>query len=646
MMSDPPNFLELDDDGVDPDLVAPEIIDNSRMSLKPKAPEWKIGQEVEVYSRSKDRWIAADIRKIMEENGQCWLQVYYKNSTQMKDVRADSDDIRMKTSASSAHTKNKSSSAMQIANSMVSTSGPWTNKPVGETKNVMDFTQIHHKVALISRQVEGGLYMIKRVASTVHRLAALEQQHVVSSRKILDQENNKLKEKIHDEMGRCVMAWQDTERFLRTQMDKRSALATKMEQKISIPMMQFFTDAELKRKAIMKDEKKYGVEMQRAKVGVSKNLRNCQKLIRSCILAKAEEDEKKKGGGKGKKGKLGGMLKWAKNMMRGNLSDLQNQASTAAKNYSHSIVYANERQQQYFEKELPLICKQFEMLERSRINALHKYLNILNSLSKEHHDPVLKFIESHSETVEGMDPDQDITDFTQNTIRNYGPVPPAEPYTYQLNCTLNDIKAGRFEGNPNSYFYATLDHCMYMQKDKSELDVPIILVNLIDAIKKLGGHTIEGIFRLSAKKDDLRKLREQFDRGEYEVKESSPHVPAGILKQWLRELAEPLIPTERYEEAIKIAKSPEPREPAVKTFIGRLPDINQRVLEHVAKMAGEIAHLSNVNKMTFSNLAIVFAPGMLRNLSEDPAEMLENSKYETLFTKHLLQVASGGGKSA
>jgi len=48
---------------------------------------WSQGQEVEVYSRSKDRWIAAVIRKVMRENGEDWIQVYYKNSTQMKDVR-------------------------------------------------------------------------------------------------------------------------------------------------------------------------------------------------------------------------------------------------------------------------------------------------------------------------------------------------------------------------------------------------------------------------------------------------------------------------------------------------------------------------------------------------------------------------------
>lgn len=131
--------------------------------------------------------------------------------------------------------------------------------------------------------------------------------------------------------------------------------------------------------------------MNRAKLGVQKNLTNCQKLLKSCILAKAEAEEKKSGK-QVKKKKFGGVLNWARGMMRGNLSELQNQAATAAKNYIACIEYANDRQKQYYGKELPLVCKQFEMLERSRMNAMQKYLNTLNSISFEHADPLIKLI--------------------------------------------------------------------------------------------------------------------------------------------------------------------------------------------------------------------------------------------------------------
>ncbi|GAB5360727.1 hypothetical protein AAMO2058_000652200 [Amorphochlora amoebiformis] len=585
------------------------------------APVWKVGMEVEVYSRSKDRWIAAIVRKIMSENGIDWVQVYYKNSTQMKDVRGDSDDIRMPLI--------DSGSSLPVHQDR---DGKSSRRSHGK-----GFVSILHKVSTISKQVESGLYLLKRVASVVHRMAAAEHSHVASVQKILEQERQKVKDKVGDEMARCTEAWEATEELLANQLQKRSEMATKLEQKISVPLTQFYNDAELKRKIIIKDEKKYGVEMNRAKLGVQKNLRNCQKLINSCIAAKAEEEEKKKSPqGKKPKKKFGGIMSWAMNKMRGSLQELQNQAATAAKNYSHSIDYGNERQTQYFEKELPLICKQFEMLERSRINALHKYLVVLNSISKQHAEPLMQIISAHKKVVGSMDADSDIDEFTSHTVRMYGPIPPIEHYTYQLACTLKDIKAGRFEGNPNSYFYATLEHCMTMQEGKTTAQVPIIVPNLINAIRELGGYTQEGIFRLSAKKEDLLRLRAQFDSGNLEVKETSPHVPAGLLKQWLRELAEPLIPTEMYADAILIAKA-KADIADVRDFIEKLPLINRKVLSSIGKMACEIAALSSINKMTFSNLAIVFAPGMLRNPSEDPAEMLENSKYESLFTKVLLE---------
>lgn len=176
-------------------------------------------------------------------------------------------------------------------------------------------------------------------------------------------------------------------------------------------------------------------------------------------------------------------------------------------------------------------------------------------------------------------------------------------------------------------------------KVSKELKVPVVLTHLIAAIRQLGGYSTEGIFRLSASQEALTRLRKQFDQGDYTVKVDSPHIPAGLLKQWLRELAEPLIPTPKYPDAIAIARNADapPTDAQITAFVRSLPDINQRVLIELGKMTSQISSLASVNKMTFSNLAIVFAPGILRNPSEEPAELLENSKFETLFTKRLLE---------
>ncbi len=46
----------------------------------------------------------------------------------------------------------------------------------------------------------------------------------------------------------------------------------------------------------------------------------------------------------------------------------------------------------------------------------------------------------------------------------------------------------------------------------------------------------------------------------YEVKASSPHVPACLLKEWLRELSSPLIPPDMYQPCVDLMKQ-EPIDP-------------------------------------------------------------------------------------
>jgi hypothetical protein len=45
------------------------------------------------------------------------------------------------------------------------------------------------------------------------------------------------------------------------------------------------------------------------------------------------------------------------------------------------------------------------------------------------------------------------------------------------------------------------------------------------------------------------------ERGDYVVKGGSPHVPAALLKAWLRDLTTPLIPFDMYDAAISIGNS-------------------------------------------------------------------------------------------
>ena len=60
----------------------------------------------------------------------------------------------------------------------------------------------------------------------------------------------------------------------------------------------------------------------------------------------------------------------------------------------------------------------------------------------------------------------------------------------------------------------------------------------------LNGLGTEGIFRIPADFDEVMSVKCRFDQWEMGVC-SDAHVPAALLKQWLRELYIPLIPGEQ-----------------------------------------------------------------------------------------------------
>jgi hypothetical protein len=72
--------------------------------------------------------------------------------------------------------------------------------------------------------------------------------------------------------------------------------------------------------------------------------------------------------------------------------------------------------------------------------------------------------------------------------------------------------------------------------------LPIVLIAMTDAVYFLNGHKTEGIFRISADTEEVMSMKLQIEAGDYTIRSSDPHLPASVLKHWLRDLEEPLIP--------------------------------------------------------------------------------------------------------
>ncbi|EGN99612.1 hypothetical protein SERLA73DRAFT_53461 [Serpula lacrymans var. lacrymans S7.3] len=202
--------------------------------------------------------------------------------------------------------------------------------------------------------------------------------------------------------------------------------------------------------------------------------------------------------------------------------------------------------------------------------------------------------------------------------------------------TIAEIETASDAAFNPSTFGESLDATVRLQeRNYPHEKVPIILPFLADGILALGGTKAEGIFRVPGDGDSVSELKLRIDRGYYTLDGvDDPHVLASLLKLWLRELCDPLVPEEMYNDCITKSKEPE----ACIELVRRLPTINRRVVLFIISFLQHFLEdkVQVITKMTSANLALVMAPNLLRCNSESMAIVFTNAQYEQIFVHNLL----------
>ncbi|KAL0966531.1 hypothetical protein UPYG_G00296380 [Umbra pygmaea] len=146
--------------------------------------------------------------------------------------------------------------------------------------------------------------------------------------------------------------------------------------------------------------------------------------------------------------------------------------------------------------------------------------------------------------------------------------------------------------------------------------VPLVVQMLLEHVEMNGLYT-EGLYRKSGSACHAREL--------HQLLESSPematlenysiHTVTGLLKRWLRELPDPLMTYNLYNEFLQAVELPGQTERlhAIYKKLEELPAANfntlERLLFHLVRVAKEEEH----NRMSANSLAIVFAPCIMRS---------------------------------
>ncbi|NWT12033.1 RHG22 protein, partial [Vireo altiloquus] len=182
------------------------------------------------------------------------------------------------------------------------------------------------------------------------------------------------------------------------------------------------------------------------------------------------------------------------------------------------------------------------------------------------------------------------------------------------------------------------DTVQYERKYGQRL-APLLVEQCVDFIRERG-LTEEGLFRMPGQANLVKDLQDSFDCGEKPLFDSNTdvHTVASLLKLYLRELPEPVIPFAKYEDFLSCGQllskdEGEGTQELVKQ-VKNLPQANYNLLKYICKFLDEVQAHSSVNKMSVQNLATVFGPNILRPKMEDPVTMMEG----TSLVQHLMTV--------
>ncbi|XP_023653730.1 rho GTPase-activating protein 45-like isoform X2 [Paramormyrops kingsleyae] len=168
--------------------------------------------------------------------------------------------------------------------------------------------------------------------------------------------------------------------------------------------------------------------------------------------------------------------------------------------------------------------------------------------------------------------------------------------------------------------------------------VPFIITKCILEIERRA-LKMKGIYRVNGVKTRVEKLCQAFENGKelVELSQASPHDISNVLKLYLRQLPEPVMPFRIYNDLMGMAKEsmkgeaaegvrgPEladlgaATEPEALVLVERLrvllqdlPGPNLVTLQGIIRHLCMIAALEQENKMSPSNLGIVFGPTLMR----------------------------------
>lgn len=172
------------------------------------------------------------------------------------------------------------------------------------------------------------------------------------------------------------------------------------------------------------------------------------------------------------------------------------------------------------------------------------------------------------------------------------------------------------------------------------LKVPLVVKKICEHIEN-NGYDQEGIFRVNGSARIIEKLRTSFDQtGDADLAEDGDVMAvAGLLKLFLRELPDSVIPEHMTKQFVNIHESfntnTEDYVKRVREEFNELPEENYDLLKYLLNFLVLVAQHEEENKMGPMVLAIVFGPNVFRCAS-DLTGLKDQSTTNNIVHKFIL----------
>ncbi|KAI8088728.1 uncharacterized protein BX664DRAFT_331243 [Halteromyces radiatus] len=180
-------------------------------------------------------------------------------------------------------------------------------------------------------------------------------------------------------------------------------------------------------------------------------------------------------------------------------------------------------------------------------------------------------------------------------------------------------------------------------QEREHHQVPNLVTTCIKEIELRGLEEV-GIYRVAGTGSVVQQLKKEFNT-QTNVNVDVDHYPdinvvADALKQFLRELPEPLLTFALYEEFINASASDDhdDRVYKIKQVIQKLPPVNYQLLKRLLEHFVIVTDYEAINHMYATNLAIVFGPTLLQPMSGPAAftTSMSNLGHHQNIVKYLI----------